>query len=191
MFLSKVIEPLTDVRLMGGDVEINGITYDSRKVEPGTLFVAFKGGTFDGHDFIPDAVARGASAVVVEKEVETSIPTVIVPDSRAALSLLAANFFGYPSRKMTLVGVTGTNGKTTTTHLVQSIFQAAGKKSGLIGTLGARINNQVIETEHTTPESSDLQRVLVKMVDEGVEVVTMEVSSHGLVQGRTDYCEFD
>lgn len=191
MFLSKVIEPLTDVRLMGGDVEINGITYDSRKVEPGTLFVAFKGGTFDGHDFIPDAVARGASAVVVEKEVETSIPTVIVPDSRAALSLLAANFFGYPSRKMTLVGVTGTNGKTTTTHLVQSIYQAAGKKSGLIGTLGARINNQVIETEHTTPESSDLQRVLVKMVDEGVEVVTMEVSSHGLVQGRTDYCEFD
>ncbi|MEN6370879.1 MAG: UDP-N-acetylmuramoyl-L-alanyl-D-glutamate--2,6-diaminopimelate ligase [Armatimonadota bacterium] len=190
MRLNELIKPV-GASSPAGDVDITGITYDSRKVGPGSLFVAFKGGTFDGHSFIGDAVAKGAAAIVSEREVQADVPVVVVPDSRAALPALAAKFFDYPSRKMTMVGVTGTNGKTTTTHMVQSIFQAEGKKAGLIGTLGSRIGDKLIETEHTTPESSDLQQVLAKMVDEKVDALAMEVSSHALVQGRSAYCEFD
>lgn len=191
MQLTKIIEPLVDKRLSGSDVEITGIAYDSRAVEPGTLFVAWQGGTFDGHNFIADAVGRGAAAIVAEMDVDAGVPVVVVPDSRVAMPVLAAKFYDYPSRKMTLVGVTGTNGKTTTTYLMQSIFRAAGKKAGLIGTMGAKIGDEPIKTEHTTPESVDLQKVLAQMVDAGVEAVAMEVSSHGLVQGRTAMCEFD
>ncbi len=191
MLLSELIGPLKEKRLFGSDTEITGITYDSRQVSPGLLFVAFHGGTYDGHDFIKDAISRGSAAVVAEKDVEATVPVVRVPDSRAALPALSAKFYDYPSRKMTLIGVTGTNGKTTATHLIHGIFQAAGRKAGLIGTLGARIGDRLIETEHTTPEASDLQAVLARMADEGVEVAAMEVSSHALVQGRSDYCEFD
>lgn len=191
MQLKELIDSLKEKRLSGGDTEITGIAYDSRNVQPGTLFVAWHGGTFDGHNYIADAVAKGASAVVAEKDIDAGVPVVVVADSRAALPALAAKFFDYPTRKMTLVGVTGTNGKTTITYLMQSIFRAAGKKAGLIGTMGARIDDEPVETEHTTPESVDLQRVLAQMVDAGVEAVVMEVSSHGLVQGRTDFCEFD
>lgn len=191
MRFSELIQPIEGGRQSGGDVEITGITYDSRKAGPGVLFVAFQGGTFDGHNFIADAVKRGAAAVVAEKDIEADVPVLVVPDSRAALPALAAGLFNYPSRKMTMVGVTGTNGKTTTAHMLQSIFQADGKKAGLIGTLGARIGDEFIETEHTTPESSDLQQALARMVDEKVDAVVMEVSSHALVQGRSAYCEFD
>lgn len=191
MRFSELVQQIEGGRLAGGDTEIIGITYDSRKVGPGVVFVAFRGGTFDGHNFIADAIGRGAAAVIAEKDVKADVPVLVVPDSRAALPALAARFFDYPSRKMTLVGVTGTNGKTTTVHMVQSIFLADGKKAGLIGTLGARIGDELIETEHTTPESSDLQQVLARMADEKVDAVSMEVSSHALVQGRSAYCEFD
>jgi UDP-N-acetylmuramoyl-L-alanyl-D-glutamate--2,6-diaminopimelate ligase len=191
MQLSYLIEPLQEARMSGGDVEITGIAYDSRKVEPGMLFVAFRGGTFDGHAFIADVVAKGAAAVVAERDVDAGVPVVVVPSGRAALPQISARFYDYPSRKMTMVGITGTNGKTTTAHLIQGIFSAAGRKAGLIGTLGTRIGDELIATEHTTPESADLQRVLALMVDQGVEAVAMEVSSHGLAQGRTALCEFD
>lgn len=191
MRLSELIEELSDKRVTGGDVAITGIAYDSRAVEPGMLFVAFRGGTFDGHNYIADAIGKGAAAVVAERDMGVAVPFVIVPDGRAALPALAAKFYDCPTRKMMMAGVTGTNGKTTITHLVQSIFRAAGMKAGLIGTLGARIEDDLIETEHTTPESVDLQRVLARMVDEGVQAVAMEVSSHGLAQGRTAFCEFD
>ena len=191
MRLSELTQSLEVRRSSGGDVEIAGIAYDSRAVRPGMLFVAFRGGTFDGHDFIADAEKSGAVAIVAERDIEAGVPVVVVPDSRKALPALAARFYDYPSRSLTLVGVTGTNGKTTTTHLVQSIFRASGKKTGLVGTLGARIGDELIQTEHTTPESADIQQVLARMVGEGVEAVAMEVSSHGLAQGRTDFCEFD
>lgn len=191
MLLSELIESLAVKRQSGGDAEITGISYDSRVVGPGVLFVAFRGGTFDGHNYIKDAVARGAAAVVAESDIQADVPVVLAPDSRAVLPVLSARLYDYPSRKMILVGVTGTNGKTTTTFLIESIFRAAGKKSAFIGTLGARIGGESIETEHTTPESSDLQRVLAQMVDSHVEAVAMEVSSHALIQGRSDFCEFD
>jgi len=191
MRLVDLIEPLAEKRLVGGDAEIRGMAYDSRAVHPSELFVAIRGGTFDGHIFVADAIGRGAAAVVAEQDVRAAVPVVVVPSSRAALAALAAEFYDYPSRRMVLVGVTGTNGKTTTTHLVQSIFRAAGRKAGLIGTLGARIGGELIETHHTTPESSDLQQILARMAGEGVQAVAMEVSSHGLVQGRTAFCEFD
>ncbi len=178
--------------MRAGDAEVTGIAYDSREVKPGWLFVAMQGGSFDGHRFISGAVEAGASAILCERDVEdVSVPCVVVPDGRTAMGEIAAPFFGYPSRKMKLIGVTGTSGKTTVTHLIQSIFTAAGRPAGLIGTLGARIGDELIETKHTTPESVDLQRTLVYMVDQGVQAAAIEASSHGLYQGRTLGCEFD
>ncbi|MHB9037338.1 MAG: UDP-N-acetylmuramoyl-L-alanyl-D-glutamate--2,6-diaminopimelate ligase [Armatimonadota bacterium] len=187
---------MTDGRVAcAGDAEVSGIAYDSRKVGPGFVFVAMQGGSFDGHQFVERALDTGASAIIAEREVpgavERGVPYIVVPNGRIAMGEIAAAFYGYPSRKIRLIGVTGTSGKTTVTHLIQSMFQAAGMKAGLIGTLGAKIDGELIETEHTTPESVDVQRILARMVDMGAEVVAMEVSSHGLYQGRTLGCEFD
>ena len=190
--LSRHIEGARVVN--GGDAEITGIAYDSRKVRPGNVFVAMQGGSFDGHTYIPRAIEAGAAAIVAEREVEgvpINVPYVIVPLGRRAMGEIAAPFHGFPSRKMKLVGVTGTSGKTTVTHLIQGIFSAAGVKAGLIGTVGAKIGDETLDTDHTTPESVDLQRLLAYMAKRGVEVVAMEVSSHGLYQGRTIGCEFD
>ncbi|MGC8863811.1 MAG: UDP-N-acetylmuramoyl-L-alanyl-D-glutamate--2,6-diaminopimelate ligase [Armatimonadota bacterium] len=196
MQFSELRKKITGVRAAyGGDAQIRGIAYDSRCVEPGFVFVAMKGGTYDGHDFVSDALAAGASAVIAERPVECAIeagvPCVLVDDGRRAMGEIAAPFFDYPSRELTLIGVTGTSGKTTVTHLIQSVFAAAGRKTGLIGTLGARVQGDFLSTKHTTPESVDLQQILRLMVDQGVEVVAMEVSSHGLYQGRVLGCEFD
>jgi UDP-N-acetylmuramoyl-L-alanyl-D-glutamate--2,6-diaminopimelate ligase len=195
MLLSDVVAGLAEKRLIGrDDIDITSIQYDSRKVTPGALFIAVKGGTFDGHKFLKDVFSRGAVAAVVEEEPAEQFldrTLVLVPDSRRAMASLAARFFDYPSRKLTVVGVTGTNGKTTVTHLVRSIFQAAGKRAGLIGTLGAKINGEHLPTEHTTPESVDLQEVIHTMVERGAEAISMELSSHGLYQGRTDMIDFD
>lgn len=193
MLFSELTNHLTGARVANkGDAEITGITYDSREVQPGWLFVAMQGGSFDGHRFIGAAVEAGAAAVIAEREVDgISAPCVVVPDGRTAMGQISAPFFGYPSRKMKLIGVTGTSGKTTVTHLIQSIFNASGLPVGLIGTLGARIGDELLETKHTTPESVDLQRTLAYMADRGVKVVAIEASSHGLYQGRTLGCEFD
>ena len=193
MLLSELITHLTDVRVVvSGDAEITGITYDSRQIQPGWLFVAMQGGAFDGHKFIRNAIEAGAAAVIAERDMQgISVPCAIVPDGRKAMGEISAPFFGYPSRKLKLIGVTGTSGKTTVTHLIQSIFNASGQPAGLIGTLGARIGDELLETKHTTPESVDLQRMLAHMVDRGVQVVAIEASSHGLYQGRTMGCEFD
>lgn len=192
MLFSELIQFLTGARRgNSGDAEITGITYDSREVQPGWLFVAMQGGSFDGHTFVDKAVDSGAAAIISEREITTAVPYVIVPDGRTAMGEIAAPYFGYPSRKMKLIGVTGTSGKTTVTHLIQSIFSANGHPAGLIGTLGARIGDELIETKHTTPESVDLQRALARMADRGVEAVAIEASSHGLYQGRTLGCEFD
>lgn len=193
MLLSELVKHLTNPRTVTpGDAEITGITYDSREIQPGWLFIAMQGGSFDGHKFIGAAIDAGAAAVISEREVEgISVPCAVVPDGRLAMGEISSPFFGYPSRKLKLIGVTGTSGKTTVTHLIQSIFNASGQPAGLIGTLGARIGGEMIETKHTTPESIDLQRTLAYMVERGVKAVAIEASSHGLYQGRTLGCEFD
>jgi UDP-N-acetylmuramoyl-L-alanyl-D-glutamate--2,6-diaminopimelate ligase len=176
------------------DVEVSDIAHDSRKVKPGSLFVAVRGFHSDGHRFISQAVQRGAGAVVAEREDEAAaaagIPQIIVKDTRESLALLSAAFFGRPSERLSLIGVTGTNGKTTTTYLVKSIIEAAGQTAGLIGTIDYRIGNKIYPAPNTTPESLELQRLLDEMAGRGAAYCVMEVSSHALELGRTLGCTF-
>src|SRR5947209_6154357 len=155
--LSELQQYLPGATLRGDqDPEIRGVAYDSRRVKPGDLFVCISGLKTDGHRFLPDAVARGAVAALVEQPdtvptvetVSVDVPSLVVPSARRAMALAAAAFYDHPSRKLCMVGVTGTNGKTTTTHLIESIFRAAGHRTGLIGTLGARIGDRALPGEH-------------------------------------------
>ena len=168
------------------DLDIGGVSYDSRATKPGDLFVAMKGFAVDGHTFIGKAAAAGAAAVLCQDVPEgTEIPYVQVADSRRALAEVGANYFGHPADDMTMVAVTGTNGKTTTTYLLKAILeQAAGAKVGLIGTNQNMIGSEVIPTERTTPESFEVQRLFARMRDAGCTHVVMEVSSHALVLDR-------
>ena len=167
------------------ELEITGVSYDSRATKPGDLFVAMTGFATDGHRFIPAAIAAGAAAVLCEQPPEGEIPCVRTENSRRALAVLGANWFGHPADSMTMVGVTGTNGKTTTTYLLKSILeQAAGAKVGLIGTNQNMIGEEIIPTERTTPESFELQRLFAQMRDAGCTHVVMEVSSHALALDR-------
>lgn len=186
--LSRLASAVDDLgpHIVGADTRVVDIHHDSRDVEPNTGFVAVVGALADGHDFINLAVDAGATAVVVQRPVATEVAQLIVTDTRQALPHLAAAVHGHPSRSLTLVGVTGTNGKTTVTHMLESIAHAADMTSGLIGTVGARIGDQPVEVAHTTPESSDLQRLLARMRDEAVDLVAVEVSSHALDLGRVD-----
>ncbi len=174
--------------------EVTNLVQDSRKASPGAVFVAVRGFHSDGHQFISQAVRQGAAAVVAEEQARIDVPdgtpVVRVPDSRRALARLAARFYEYPSRRLALAGITGTNGKTTTSYLVRSIIEAAGHTAGLIGTIDYRIGNTVYPAPNTTPESLDLQRLLAEMAGRGVNYCVMEVSSHALALGRTDGCEF-
>lgn len=171
---------------------IRGISYDSRAVTQGHLFVALRGSAVDGHRYLQQAVSLGAVALLVEEAPPaiTAIPVIRVSDTRRALADLANAFYGAPSRELTLIGVTGTNGKTSTTYLVESILQAAGKKPGVIGTIEIRYADQRQRTLNTTPESLDLQRTLRSMLDRKVQAVAMEVSSHGTQTGRVNGCSF-
>jgi UDP-N-acetylmuramoyl-L-alanyl-D-glutamate--2,6-diaminopimelate ligase len=180
-------------RLTGADAEIEGVVSDSRLVTPGDLFVAISGENVDGHRYIPAAVSRGAAALLgTQSPPRLELPYIQVTDSRAALAHLAAAFYGFPGRKMTVLGVTGTDGKTTTTNLIYQILQAAGIKAGMISTLNAVFGDQVLDTGFhvTTPEAPDVQRYLSHMLAEGVTQVVLEVTSHGLAQHRVDACEF-
>jgi len=198
MPLLNLLEPLTgEVRAVHGEAGsafITGIAYDSRKVRPGNLFVAVEGFTTDGHAHLPQALSAGAAAVVVrdvERVPSRPVPVVEVKDTRRALALLSASFFGFPGRELTMVGVTGTNGKTTTSILIESILKHAGKSPGLIGTMYARVAGETRDASNTTPESLDLQRLLAEMRDVGHDSVVMEVSSHGLALDRVLGCAFD
>ncbi|MGA2490501.1 MAG: UDP-N-acetylmuramoyl-L-alanyl-D-glutamate--2,6-diaminopimelate ligase [Anaerolineales bacterium] len=176
------------------DTLINGIAMDNRLVQPGYLFVAMQGASADGHDFIPDAIRRGASAIVGEKLLEgLSVPFIRVENSRQALTWLAAAYYGNPGRKLTVVGVTGTDGKTTTCNLLYQILLAAGYKSGLISTVNAIIGDEILDTGFhvTTPDAPDVQRYLTRMVEAGLTHVVLETTSHGWAQHRVDACEFD
>jgi UDP-N-acetylmuramoyl-L-alanyl-D-glutamate--2,6-diaminopimelate ligase len=171
--------------------EIRAIYYRSQAVTPGGLFVAIAGERVDGHAYIADAVARGAAAVVAERPAAVAVPVIIVADSRRALAALAARFHGCPAEKLVIVGITGTNGKTTTAYLIERILQQAGFSVGVIGTIEYRFGGQVRKAPVTTPESLDLQALLVEMVRAGVTHVVMEVSSHAIAMHRIVDCWLD
>ncbi len=193
MELTRLIEGV-EIRKMKGEIqrEVMGIAYHSRQVRPDYLFAAIRGLKEDGHRFIEDALQRGARAVLLEEEREIPNGTaILVSNSRRALARIASNFYGNPSSRLKLIGVTGTNGKTTITYLLESIFKKAGHPAGVIGTVNYRYGQTAVSAPNTTPESLDLQRILAEMVDEGITHVITEVSSHGLDLDRVEACQFD
>lgn len=182
------LHPFVDYK--GENPEIMSIENDNRKVTNGSLFICIKGYTVDGHDFAGSAVKNGAAAVLAERELPLNVPVIVVKDTARAMAVLADAFYGQPSHHLHMIGITGTNGKTTTSHIIDKIFTDAGQKTGLIGTMYTKIGEQIYEVKNTTPESLTLQKTFKKMVDEQVETAIMEVSSHALVYGRvhgTDY----
>ncbi|MFC5651688.1 UDP-N-acetylmuramoyl-L-alanyl-D-glutamate--2,6-diaminopimelate ligase [Paenibacillus solisilvae] len=185
MQLQQLASLLSTGRLVGnGETEIGGIQIDSRKVAQGDLFICLQGHTVDGHKFAPRAVESGAAALVVDRVLELDVPQLVVKDTRLAMAILADSYFGQPSHKLKLIGITGTNGKTTTTYLIEQILSDAGYAPGVIGTVEMRYNGQSLPMSGTTPEALDLQRYLAAMVDAGTDYCAMEVSSHALEQGR-------
>ena len=198
MRLRECTDVLNGVTMQGSlDREITGLADDSRQVSPGGLFVAVKGTQSDGHCFLAQAVAAGAGAIVVETGrvsgetlASIGVPVIQVDDSRRALGLLASRFHGGPSRRLRMIGVTGTNGKTTTTYLCKSILEAAGVRVGLIGTVVYLFGEERVAATHTTPGALELQGLLRRMVDAGMQAVVMEISSHALALDRTAGCQF-
>lgn len=190
--LTEIISGI-EIQASLGDCQviIRGMSMDSRHVQAGDLFVCVPGFQVDGHDFAAKAVASGAVALVVERFLPLEVPQVKVSNVRQVMGKLAAVVYGYPSEHLELVGVTGTNGKTTITYLIEKIGIKQGKKVGLIGTLGARIDGRDIPGDRTTPEAIEVQKLLGEMVGEGVSLAAMEVSSHALDLGRVAGCEFD
>ncbi|MBN1276679.1 MAG: UDP-N-acetylmuramoyl-L-alanyl-D-glutamate--2,6-diaminopimelate ligase [Deltaproteobacteria bacterium] len=174
------------------EMEVNGLAYSSLEVKPGFLFVAIKGNSQNGHDYMTEAVKNGAVALVGEdfRDIHMQFPRIVVKDSREALSALAANFYDHPNRKINLAGITGTNGKTTTSYILESMLSAAGRMPGIIGTVNYRLPGLTLHAPVTTPESLDLMRILRMMEDNGVTDAVIEVSSHALVQKRTNDCPF-
>lgn len=187
-----------EYRLLKGtmEIEVKDIIYDSRKIAKDTMFVCMVGAITDGHNYIKDAVEKGASAIVVEREeaaaqIPDSITVIQVKSTRYALALMSAALFNHPARKLITIGLTGTKGKTTTTYMIKSVLEMAGKKVGLIGTIGALIGDEKLPSKNTTPESYELHRMFAAMVEAGCEYVVMEVSSQGLKLDRTAGIEFD
>jgi len=194
MKLNDLVGIIEDKEVIGErSLEVAGISYNSKKIDENFLFVAIKGAKFDGHNFVKEAIDKGARAVVVEQIQEDikDATIILVPDSRVALAQIAARFYGDPSSKLTLIGITGTNGKTTTSYLVGSIFKEAGFKTGIMGTINYCYGGKSIPASMTTPESLDLQSMLAEMVEDGVTHVVMEVSSHALDLGRVESLQFD
>ena len=204
MKLADLLTALPHYRLTGNpDVEIGDIAFDSRRVRYGALFVAYRGVNVDGHGFAGAALKNGALAMVGERDVaevrdlvlpaELTAPYVRVPDGREALARLSAAWYGFPARRMTMIGVTGTDGKTTTVNLIYHILRAAGRRAGMISTVNAVIGETALDTglHTTTPDAPDVQRLLAGMVAAGVQVCVLETTSHGLAQHRVTACEFD
>lgn len=197
MKLSKICKELEYQCLQGSmETEVRDIIYDSRKLSKDTAFVCIVGAVTDGHKYIPDAIKKGASVIVLEKEEEVAqipehITVIKVESARRALAYMSAALFDYPDRKLITIGLTGTKGKTTTTYMIKNVLEMAGKKVGLIGTIGALIGDEQLPSKNTTPESYELHRMFAAMVEAGCEYVVMEVSSQGLKLDRTAGIIFD
>ena len=192
MRLDQIAGRLEGAKIEGDpSTEVAGLAYDSRKVEPGWLYFCVPGTVTDGHGFAPDAVAAGASVLVVDRELGLGVTEVEVPAVRAAMAPVAAAFEGYPTASLTVAGITGTNGKTTTAFLLRDLLEGAGKQTGLIGTVRQVVGGADEEVERTTPESVDLQATFRRMLEAGDAACVMEVSSHALDQHRADAIEFD
>jgi UDP-N-acetylmuramoyl-L-alanyl-D-glutamate--2,6-diaminopimelate ligase len=177
--------------LGAADVTVTGVAYRADSVRPGDAFFCIPGFAHDGHDFAEQAVARGASALVVQHEISgLDVPQFLVPHTREALAAAAARFEGEPSRALDLIGITGTNGKTTTVYILDAIMRSAGRTTGLIGTVETRVAGERTVSSRTTPESSDLQHLLAEMRDAGVTAAAMEVSSHAIDLNRVDAVHF-
>jgi len=189
--LLSCLAKATPHTLIGEDVEVNELRYNSRKVEKGDVFCCVVGTFADGHKYAAQAVEAGAAALVVERQLDLDVPQVLVENTRIAMAEMAAAYYGNPADEMVMVGITGTNGKTSTSYMLKSIAERMGKKVGLIGTIRNMIGDIIIDTERTTPESVDLQRILRQMKDEKVDVVIMEVSSHSLDQKRVHGITYD
>lgn len=194
MNLAKLLKGIDYVCVQGDiDREILDIVYDSRKVSSGDVFVCISGAVVDGHIFAADAAKKGASAIIVEKDVDvpSNVSVIKVTDSRVALANISAAYFGHPAKEFVTIGITGTKGKTTATYMVRSMLEASGIKTGLIGTIETIIGDEHIPSDHTTPESYIVQQTFRKMVDAGCKCVVMEVSSQGLMLKRVDGFIFD
>lgn len=194
MNLKFLIDRLDYTCVQGNiEQEITTLSYDSRTVIPGSVFLCIAGNVYDGHNYIEEVVKKGATVVIVQKEVvaPSGVTVILVSDTRIALAFTSAAYFGYPAEALKTIGITGTKGKTTTTYMVRSILESAGIKTGLIGTIEIITPNEVIPASHTTPESYQLQEYLRRMVDAGCECVVMEVSSQGLMMNRVAGFTFD
>ena len=197
MKLRKICEEIEYTLLQGSlETEVRDIIYDSRKIAPETMFVCMVGAVTDGHKYIPDAGEKGASVIVLAKEEEAAqipenITVLKVESARLALALMSAALFDHPARKLVTIGLTGTKGKTTTTYMIKKVLEMAGKKVGLIGTIGAMVGEEHLSSKNTTPESYELHRMFAAMVEAGCEYVVMEVSSQGLKLDRTAGILFD
>lgn len=201
MNLKNILVGIEGLKVKGNlDIDITSVVSNSKEVKNGSVFVAINGFSSDGHQYIEDAVQKGASVVIAQigcdmsvlKKVANNVTIVLAPDTRYALAICSSNFYGNPSRRFKLIGVTGTKGKTTTTYMIKAILEKAGKKVGLIGTIATYIGDEKIEdSDRTTPESNRLQKIFYEMAEAGCEVVVMEVSSQSLKLNRVAGCEFD
>ncbi|RBW70394.1 UDP-N-acetylmuramoyl-L-alanyl-D-glutamate--2,6-diaminopimelate ligase [Bacillus taeanensis] len=192
MKLHNLTQYLLSYQVLGeGNPAITSIEMDSREVKSGSLFICIKGFTVDGHNFVNQAIEKGAAAILAEKEIEAKIPVIVVSDTKRAMALLADVYYNHPTHHMHLIGVTGTNGKTTTTYLIDQIMEDSGRNTGRIGTINMKINDKEFEMKNTTPESLFLQKAFHDMITEHVETAVMEVSSHALDLGRVRGCDFD
>lgn len=192
MLLTQLLEDLEYTCSAGTDVEITDLVYDSRKVTKGSLFICLRGSSVDSHEFASAAAGAGAAAIVAQRPVDArGTRVVLVKDTRYAMALISAAWFGHPAREMTVVGITGTKGKTTTSFMIRSILEAAGIKTGVIGTVGTVIGDELIKTDNTTPESFEVQSYLRRMADAGCRAAVMEASSIGLRDHRVSGILFD
>ncbi|WP_062048552.1 UDP-N-acetylmuramoyl-L-alanyl-D-glutamate--2,6-diaminopimelate ligase [Bacillus sp. JCM 19034] len=193
MNLKELLKPIRFYKSTMADKNpiVTSLAMDSREVEQGTVFICIKGYTVDGHDFAEKAVEQGAVAIIAERPLPVSVPVIVVKDSRRVMAKVACHFYRYPTSDLQLIGVTGTNGKTTVTHLLERVLLAKRKKTGLIGTMYTKIGEETKETKNTTPESLPLQQIFHEMVHKKVDTAIMEVSSHALHLGRVHGCDFD
>jgi UDP-N-acetylmuramoyl-L-alanyl-D-glutamate--2,6-diaminopimelate ligase len=197
--VSKLFQTMYGQMVVTHEVEVNKLQYDTRKLQRGDCFVALKGTTSDGHAYLQSALNQEVKVVVLQDDnalpdplcMHAGVIKVVVPDTRKALAIMSSNFYGHPSKKLKFIGVTGTNGKTTTSHLVKSILEAAGEKVGLVGTIEYRIGDRILPATHTTPESLELNELFASMVENKCTSVSMEISSHALDQSRVFGLDFD